>query len=145
MDCPLTSPEWESVCKNWHNFTYCNSPPKNIQFTADLSVNNNEKFGDCTYFKISSISFEDGAKIQPKCPSFKERIATVCEINCNYYKLNDLTKAEEDGNNDVVGMYQFWMLLLLLILGWSAQAVVVSVGDTICFALLGKYSVCFLL
>lgn len=41
-------------------------------------------------------------------------------------------------DTEVYGLYQFWNLLILMVLGWIGQAIAVSVGDAICFELLGK-------
>lgn len=41
-------------------------------------------------------------------------------------------------NSNVAKMLEFWLLLLFLALSWAGMAVVVSVGDAICFSLLGK-------
>lgn len=61
-----------------------------------------------------------------------------CEGKCN----NDLTMRTitetKINNSNVVKMLEFWLLLLLLALSWAGMAVVVSVGDAICFSLLGK-------
>jgi hypothetical protein len=39
---------------------------------------------------------------------------------------------------NVTGFYQFWLFVLLMVLSWVSMAVVVSVGDAICFEMLGK-------
>lgn len=66
-----------------------------------------------------------------------------CEGKCD----NDLTmKAITEtkiNNNNVVNMLEFWLLLLFLALSWAGMAVVVSVGDAICFSLLGMCNFVF--
>ena len=44
--------------------------------------------------------------------------------------------AASDGNN--TDAYQFWLFFLLMVISWVSMAVVVSVGDAICFGMLGK-------
>jgi hypothetical protein len=39
---------------------------------------------------------------------------------------------------NVADFYQFWLFVLLMVLSWISMAVVVSVGDAICFEMLGK-------
>jgi hypothetical protein len=40
---------------------------------------------------------------------------------------------------NVADLYQFWLFLLLMVLSWIGMAVVVSIGDAICFEMLGKF------
>jgi hypothetical protein len=42
-------------------------------------------------------------------------------------------------DTSVADVYQFWLLFLLMVLSWIAMAVVVSIGDAICFEMLGKF------
>lgn len=64
---------------------------------------------------------------------------TICDIKCNYYALNELIAQPVVSDSEVYGVYQFWVFLILMIGAWGGQAVIVSVGDAICFELLGKY------
>lgn len=41
-------------------------------------------------------------------------------------------------NSQVTQLYQFWLFFLFMALSWAGMAVVVSVGDAICFGLLGS-------
>lgn len=65
------------------------------------------------------------------------------KVNCEGLCDNDLTMRTitetKINNSNVVNMLEFWLLLLFLALSWAGMAVVVSVGDAICFSLLGKY------
>lgn len=47
-----------------------------------------------------------------------------------------MDSAANDGN--VTDLYQFWLFFLLMVINWVSMAVVVSVGDAICFEMLGK-------
>lgn len=64
------------------------------------------------------------------------------KVECDGKCDNDLTMktiTETNINNsNVAKMLEFWLLLLFLALSWAGMAVVVSVGDAICFSLLGK-------
>jgi hypothetical protein len=46
------------------------------------------------------------------------------------------TTAVNDTN--IADVYQFWLFFLLMVLSWISMAVVVSIGDAICFEMLGK-------
>jgi hypothetical protein len=39
---------------------------------------------------------------------------------------------------NITDFYQFWVFFLLMVFSWVSMAVVVSVGDAICFEMLGK-------
>lgn len=39
---------------------------------------------------------------------------------------------------NIADFYQFWLFLLLMVFSWVSMAVVVSMGDAICFEMLGK-------
>jgi hypothetical protein len=41
---------------------------------------------------------------------------------------------------NVADLYQFWLFFLLMVLSWIGMAVVVSIGDAICFEMLGKFA-----
>jgi hypothetical protein len=41
---------------------------------------------------------------------------------------------------NVADLYQFWLFFLLMVLSWISMAVVVSIGDAICFEMLGKFA-----
>jgi hypothetical protein len=41
---------------------------------------------------------------------------------------------------NVTDFYQFWLFFLLMVVSWVSMAVVVSVGDAICFEMLGKFA-----
>ena len=47
-----------------------------------------------------------------------------------------MDSAANDGN--ITDFYQFWLFFLLMVISWVSMAVVVSVGDAICFEMLGK-------
>lgn len=74
----------------------------------------------------------------PNCPTEDSAIVTVCDMKCNYYALNELIATPVVSDSDVYGVYQYWVFLFLMIAAWVSQAVIVSVGDAICFELLGK-------
>lgn len=63
---------------------------------------------------------------------------TTCNISCNLHIFNELSEKSTLNNTVAVEFYQFWLLLFLMILCWIGQAVTISLGDTICFELLGK-------
>lgn len=76
------------------------------------------------------------------CPNHLNDTSSYFKVECEGKCNNELTmKAITEtkiNNNNVVNMLEFWLLLLFLALSWAGMAVVVSVGDAICFSMLGK-------
>lgn len=64
----------------------------------------------------------------------------TCLISCNLEILNKLSEKPALDDTQVLATHQFWLLLLFMIFCWVGQAVTISLGDTICFELLGKFS-----
>lgn len=71
------------------------------------------------------------------CP-IKKSFKVQCEGHC----YNNLVQRALTGggvsDSQVTQLYQFWLFFLFMALSWAGMAVVVSVGDAICFGLLGK-------
>lgn len=44
----------------------------------------------------------------------------------------------DESENNIYGLYQFWVYLVFMIFCWVGQAVTGVMGDAICFELLGK-------
>jgi exosortase/archaeosortase len=65
-------------------------------------------------------------------PLFK----TSCEADCKNAAVSELVTVIKIPDNEVLRLYQFWMFFLFLIISWIGMAVVVSVGDAICFEML---------
>lgn len=58
-----------------------------------------------------------------------------CEMQCQSKTLAELKTVSD---SEAILYYQFWMLAVLMVLSWIGMAVVVSIGDAICFSILGK-------
>lgn len=62
--------------------------------------------------------------------------STQCDMTCNNVDLNAIISGGKIPDHEVTGHYQFWVFFLCLALSWIGMAVVVSVGDAICFEML---------
>lgn len=58
-----------------------------------------------------------------------------CEVKCKDESVSEVLSGATDAQ--VKSTYQFWTFFILLIISWAGMAVVVSVGDAICFEMLG--------
>lgn len=52
--------------------------------------------------------------------------------------MQALGGTNRQADSSVLGLPQFWMFFVFLVLSWIGMAVVVSLGDAICFQMLGK-------
>ena len=73
------------------------------------------------------------------CPSNSTNyFKTNCIFSCpNSQLISDTISETKISDDKVTSLYQFWLFFCFLIISWAAMAVVVSVGDAICFEMLG--------
>lgn len=98
-----------------------------------------EKDKNCLYFMRTTTNYTNGNN-GPKnvvCPK-NESFRFTCVGSVDNENIMNLI-FEPSVNDDKFTQYpQFWYLFAALSLSWIAMAVIVSVGDAICFHLLGK-------
>lgn len=105
-------------------------------------MNLSDTIGDCIYFRVKNIYTPNGLLHKTMCPvndNATHHISAVCDILCDSYVVNELITQPAVSDEKFFYMYQFWLLLAFFVVCWVGQAVVVSIGDAICFELLGKY------
>ena len=56
-------------------------------------------------------------------------------------KIMPILIGAQERSASAVLLYQFWFLLIFLVLGRLATSVVCNLADTICFQLLGKFKI----
>ncbi|XP_055382593.1 major facilitator superfamily domain-containing protein 6 isoform X2 [Condylostylus longicornis] len=141
MICDATPAHWDIICKNW-NVTEpnkCNKELPTFQYDVILNMSHILISGDCIFFREYS-GIMNGINTTMYCPSdankslFKSKCELICE---DKFIMTTLAEGDTTHNESVSGLYQFWIFFSLLITSWAGMAVVVSVGDAICFAMLG--------
>ncbi|EFA00564.1 major facilitator superfamily domain-containing protein 6 [Tribolium castaneum] len=138
MNCPMEEQFWKVVVQYWNATEYQNYHPDNFEFTAFVIREKTIRINNATYFGFKYVELDSGKTTKALCPCGKEcHISTVCDITCDDYTLNSMVTQTAVSDEDVYSKSQFWIFLILMIFGWVGQAVVVSVGDAICFQLLG--------
>ncbi|KAJ8925091.1 hypothetical protein NQ315_001263 [Exocentrus adspersus] len=137
LDCEANSTIWATVCEQWNAPQYCSASNQTtrLRFTAEVASSLTELFNGTVVFRVENVSLPDSDWVRPLCPN--RAISTSCSVDCDSYDLNDIIGRPGVDDGEVYGLYQFWVFLMLMILGWLGQAVVVSVGDAICFEMLG--------
>lgn len=140
MSCDVNSKISQVLCTEWKLNEFCDSAkfPKTHTFDVQVPKSKMDLFNSTLVFRIDKIFGEHGTSINSACPTGKS-ISTSCSIDCNDYYVNDLIAKPSISNDNVYDIYEFWTFLTLMMCAWVGQAVAVSIGDAICFELLGKY------
>ncbi|EAA09500.5 AGAP005188-PA [Anopheles gambiae str. PEST] len=140
MECRTEPWMWDTVCKYWNVSAYCdekNIPADRILRLTGVVPNNHINLVDeCLYFMLREGQM-DGDRVPLYCPANATDFRTSCQVQCNNEQVMGAISHSKIADGDVTGLYQFWLLFLFLIVSWAGMAVVVSVGDAICFEMLG--------
>lgn len=140
MDCQAESWMWDTICKYWKAEKYCdpyNIPTDNrLRMTGLVPMNHIELVDNCLFFSLKGAEL-DGDQVPLYCPANTTDFRTSCQVKCDNTEIMEAVTQSKIPDSEAKGLYQFWLLFLLLILSWAGMAVVVSVGDAICFDMLG--------
>ncbi|XP_063240921.1 major facilitator superfamily domain-containing protein 6-like isoform X2 [Bacillus rossius redtenbacheri] len=112
----------------------CDSAAADVQLVAEVPPGNILQQGSsCLELRVGACRVGD-ACLAPRCGN---PTGASCEARCDDAALREALESAASGD-DPVSLYQFWLLLGLLALSWVGMAVVVSLGDALCFQLLGE-------
>lgn len=125
--------EFSKVCSKWNINGLCESTEKNVEITTKVAHNKIEQLDDCFDFVFSNASIYN-QKSSLFCGT--DRLVMDCKVKFNEDTVSEILAGQSD--EQAKSTYQFWLFFILLILSWSGMAVVVSVGDAICFEMLGN-------
>lgn len=134
MNCGVNNAS--TLCNEWNLREYCTANhPDKLSFTAIVPTHETQHLNSSLLFKLDNITLPNGQILTPSCTTNVP--LSTCDINCQNYMINDYITETSLNDDDVYGLYQFWCFLLFMVLAWIGQAVIVSIGDAICFELLG--------
>uniref|UniRef100_A0A182YLB2 Major facilitator superfamily associated domain-containing protein n=1 Tax=Anopheles stephensi TaxID=30069 RepID=A0A182YLB2_ANOST len=140
MECRTEPWMWDTVCNYWNVSKYCdekNIPTDRILRLTGVVPNNHINLVDeCLFFMLREGQM-DGNRVPLYCPANATDFRTSCQVQCNNEQVMGAISHSKIADSEVTGLYQFWLLFLFLIFSWAGMAVVVSVGDAICFEMLG--------
>jgi len=141
MDCAVNQTFRQSVCDDW-KLPYCNSnvtTPKSekkpIKFFSKIYPNQIMQNDQCVLIQMHQVSSDGKSWHGPFCNS--SFLKANCSLECASTLITDISTNPKIPDSEVASLYQFWLFFVLLVLSWIGMAVVVSVGDAICFELLG--------
>ncbi|KAJ1524888.1 hypothetical protein ONE63_009752 [Megalurothrips usitatus] len=127
----------EAVSSDFYkNFPSITHGSNDLEMKVELPMVHYDREGNCSYFRIhNAYSSALNKPIIPYCNGSLQKLQ--CNAICDNSAVMDLITRPADDNHNPALSYQFWLFFLLLIVAWSSIAVVASVGDTICFGMLG--------
>ncbi|XP_056634030.1 major facilitator superfamily domain-containing protein 6-like isoform X2 [Diorhabda sublineata] len=124
------------LCNKWNISDHCgHDPPTTLSFTALTPTYKIQLTNTSLFFEIANIKLNNERILTPSCSNGSP--LSTCHINCDDYNINSLITETSIDDSDAYRSYQFWCLLTFMIIAWIGQATVVSIGDAICFQLLG--------
>ncbi|KQS43807.1 major facilitator superfamily domain-containing protein 6-A isoform X1 [Drosophila erecta] len=141
LNCEAQPFMWDIVCQDWlkNNTDNCAANRTNTQMEFGTSINMQkiEKENSCMFFMVPHDQGQiAGQNVTMYCP--KEYFKSNCTMDCNEdYLKEQLAENAVINTSSAMAMPQFWLFFGLLILSWIGMAVVVSIGDAICFGILG--------
>lgn len=142
LNCSIAPDEWDVICKNWQIKELCLPEYQKEYLQIETVVVKKEiiRLTECISFIMHNMTILE-QKTGMYCPSDNQTnkiLKSSCNVNCDDANVMQVisTSATDD---QVKGSFQFWMFFAFLILSWIGMAVVVSVGDAICFGLLGEH------
>lgn len=143
LDCQLSSGNLTTLCDNWNMSEYCDSSRQDlvnftsVKFLASVPLAKTLLFNSSTHsiveFRIGNITAGERV-FNPVCTS---AVRSSCGLECSDKDVDSLLLRSEIKDSDAYSTYQFWVFLLLMMTAWGGQAVAVSIGDAICFEMLG--------
>lgn len=138
MSCRVEPWMWHVACENW-NQQFCDETNFNKKLNFTTIITNFELEDNCILFETMKGQLTTGT-FPLYCPADNPMyFKTHCTANCNDTSVNNiLTDTGSIPDNEITNYYQFWLIVTFMIISWCGMAVVVSVGDTICFGFLGE-------
>lgn len=139
MTCDVNATVSKVFCHDWKVESFCDTSkaPSTYTFNVDVPKSKMDLLNSTVVFRINRINLTNGTAVTSTCPVGRP-LSTYCKINCNDYSVNDLIAKPSISDDEVYNIYEFWTFLVLMVCSWIGQAVAVSIGDAICFELLGK-------
>ncbi|CAG9859600.1 unnamed protein product [Phyllotreta striolata] len=124
-------------CNDFKIDEFCHNHPISLSFSATISKGKTTLIDSSVILSIHNITLANGTTYDPICPKNNAPFSSRCDIDCADDQIQSAIPEGAIEDDKVTGMYQFWILLIFMIFAWVGQAACVSIGDAICFELLG--------
>ncbi|XP_075229092.1 major facilitator superfamily domain-containing protein 6-A-like isoform X2 [Lycorma delicatula] len=106
-----------------------------LVFHAELLAHHIEQERRCLSIPIGGIKESEESKHNLFIPYCETDKNFSCQMLCDNPILTDIGKVVDE--ESTISHYQFWLFLSLLTTGWIGMAAITSLGETVCFGLLG--------
>jgi MFS family permease len=128
---------FSSVCGNWSVPGLCESKDKTVVIDVEVARNRILLNQDCFHlmFHNGTINNHNTTLFCPGSHKDNPIFKMNCGVRCHDETVTEILSGATD--DQAKSTYQFWTFFMLLIISWAGMAVVVSVGDAICFEMLG--------
>lgn len=143
LNCATTESMWSIICDQWKVPLLCKEHnSKSLQMIAETQLKHLNVLGKCLDMVVVRGEFPQTQEYSNLfCPpgnqtSESHSIKSTCDIVCNNAELNAMIRNGKIPDDQVTGHFQFWAFFMCLITSWVGMAVVVTVGDAICFEML---------
>lgn len=138
LNCKIMPDEWDEVCKNWKVPELCEKEHQTEYLEIDTTVirKQNIRLTQCISFLMHNMTIL-GQRTGMFCPAdnkTKKLFKSSCDVVCDDENVMEVITSATD--EKIKASYQFWMFFFFMIFSWIGMAVVVSVGDAICFEML---------
>ncbi|XP_017136580.1 major facilitator superfamily domain-containing protein 6-like protein A isoform X1 [Drosophila miranda] len=143
LECDAQPYMWDIVCEDWlkNQTENCAANRTNPQLDFGTSINMKDvvEEGDCLFFMVpQDHGVVAGQSVPLYCPAGKQYFNASCRMDCHDdYLKEQLSESPVIDTQSAMAQPQFWFFFGMLIMSWIGMAVVVSIGDAICFGILG--------
>ncbi|XP_052843868.1 major facilitator superfamily domain-containing protein 6-B isoform X1 [Drosophila gunungcola] len=143
LNCEAQPFMWDIVCQDWlqNKTDNCAANRTNSHMDFGTGINMQDIVDDkrCMFFMVPHDRGQiAGQNVTFNCPASKEYFKANCTMDCQEAYLKDqLAESAVINTSSAMSMPKFWLFFGLLIFSWVGMAVVVSIGDAICFGILG--------
>lgn len=141
LNCKATDSIWSVICDKWQVPVLCRDYKGKASFEmlAETQLKHLRVIESHNHTNCLGMVVSRGQMVQSQEWFFGKDPAsfnTSCEITCNNAELNAMLRNGKIPDDQVTGHFQFWAFFVCLITSWVGMAVVVTVGDAICFEML---------
>lgn len=140
MECELSCSAPDSnlllgMCQAWNISDVCDTNSTSIDMKTFSNMSRSLFEQTCLYFPVQTVVYNETTIEHPYCtPETKLK----CHAVCNSATVMGYIQKPVESSEPYYLTSQFQMLFGLMIGAWASTAVVVSLGDSICFNLLGN-------
>lgn len=147
MHCRMKPAMWDIVCQYWLKNEQANCAANSSKTWLDFSTYISTRdivevpgMDNCLNFIIpQDLGTLDSKNVTLYCPKNMDMFQSRCKMDCNTtYLMGQLPETTMLNTRSAVSQPEFWYLFSMLALSWAGMAVVVSIGDAICFGILGE-------